>query len=66
MKWFRQRNGWTQEETAERLEIATRLLQGVESGTMNLTLVTIARLCAGFGVDAQDLFAPVAPSKSRR
>ena len=50
--------GWTQEEAAHHCGMPVRLLQGIEAGTNNVTLVTLARLVEGFSVDAQKLLAP--------
>ena len=47
---------WTQEEAAHRSEMATPLFQRIEAGATNTTLVTLARLCAGFGVEPDRLF----------
>lgn len=49
--------GWTQEQAAEQCEIAPRMLQAIEAGDANITLVTIARLTVGLDVDASKLFA---------
>jgi transcriptional regulator with XRE-family HTH domain len=56
---LRTAKGWTQEECAHTCEMPVRLLQGVEGGSDNVTLVTLSRLVAGFGVDVQELLAPV-------
>ena len=50
--------GWTQEDAAHFCDMPLRLLQGVEGGTDNVTLVTLARLVEGFEVDAQELLSP--------
>lgn len=47
---------WTQEYAAEQCELAPRMFQAIEAGDVNATLVTLARLAAGFGVDATQLF----------
>ncbi len=50
---------WTQEEAARRCDMATRVLQRCEaigSDAGNTTVVTLARLCAGFDVDVTELF----------
>jgi transcriptional regulator with XRE-family HTH domain len=41
---LRKARGWTQEQAAEHCEIAPRMLQAIEAGDVNATLVTLARL----------------------
>ncbi|MFZ5786785.1 MAG: helix-turn-helix domain-containing protein [Acidobacteriota bacterium] len=55
---LRAARGWTQEDAAHACDMPLRLYQGVEGGKDNVTLVTLARLVEGFGVDVQDLLAP--------
>src|SRR5712671_5069084 len=54
---LRERMGWTQEECRHRAKMAPQLLQRVELGRTNTTLTTLARLCAGLGVDPRRLLA---------
>ena len=53
---LREENGWTQEEAAAACEMSTRLIQRCEAGVSNLTLATLARICDGFGIKAEELF----------
>ena len=61
----RERHGWAQEQAADRVDMATRMVQGIEAGAMNVTLVTLARLCEGLGVDVRDLFEDTPPAPKR-
>lgn len=55
----------TQEEAAHRAGVTTRVFQRIENASGNTTLVTIARLCDGLGIDVSVLFAP-GPTGGRR
>lgn len=65
LRRVRDRGGWTQEETAHRVGLSTRVLQRIESAETNVTLVTLARLCAGLDVDVAVLLGP-GPTGGRR
>jgi transcriptional regulator with XRE-family HTH domain len=49
--------GWTQEDAAERLNIALRHYKRLEAGA-NITVLTAARVAIAFGVAVADLFVP--------
>jgi transcriptional regulator with XRE-family HTH domain len=66
LRQLREKAGWTQEEAADRCEMASRLLQRVEAGDVNVTLTTLSRLCQGFGVDVSMLFAEGPRRATRR
>ncbi len=51
----RRTRGWTQQELAERLDIATRNLQRIEGGRQNLTLETIERIAEQLDLSATAL-----------
>lgn len=53
---LRAARGWSQEEAAHRADMFPRHYQKVEEGTVNLTLATLERLSAAFGVDVAALF----------
>jgi transcriptional regulator with XRE-family HTH domain len=48
----REPRGLTQQEAADLAEIGLQLRRSIESAKSNLTLVTVARVCAGLEVDA--------------
>ena len=49
--------GWTQEQAGEHCGMFMQQYQRTESGSVNLTFTTLARISEGFGVDVADLFA---------
>jgi transcriptional regulator with XRE-family HTH domain len=53
---LRSARGWTQEEAAEAASLNPRHYQKIEEGSVNLTLNTLERLSAAFGVDVRELF----------
>jgi transcriptional regulator with XRE-family HTH domain len=52
----RTRLRWSQERAAEEAGLNPRHLQKIEAGSVNVTLRTVARLSAAFGVDAKRFF----------
>ena len=54
----RLRKGLTQEELAERSEIATRNLQKIEAGEINILLTTAFRIQLGLRCSWKRLMAP--------
>jgi transcriptional regulator with XRE-family HTH domain len=55
---LRKRAGWSQEECAENLGIATAYLSRIERAIVNVTLRNLAKIAEGFRVDVSDLLRP--------
>lgn len=53
---LREKAGWTQEQAADAMEIATRHYQKIEAGDVNVTVATLVRVAKAFGVDVKALF----------
>ena len=53
---LRQKNGWTQADTAERVDGDLRWYQRLESGKHVLSLETLTRLTQVFRVDVSEFF----------
>jgi transcriptional regulator with XRE-family HTH domain len=53
---LRQRRGWTLEHAAEQMSVDLKHLQKIESGQVNITLVTLVRLADGLGEQIASLF----------
>ncbi len=60
IKALRQAREWTQEDAAHECGLTVRVWQRVERQEANVSLVTLARLVDGLGVDAATLFAAAA------
>ena len=52
---LRNRLGWTQEECAANLDMATAYLSRVERARVNVTLKNIVKMATGFKVDVTEL-----------
>lgn len=57
IKRLRQNRGFTQEQLAERVDIATRTLCGIENGENFLTAETLEKLFEVLNVTSSELFA---------
>lgn len=66
MREVRRERGWTQEQAAERLQLDVRELRRVESGRVNMTVASLARLARGLGTTVRALFDPPANRSPRR
>ena len=55
---LRAERGWSQEECADSLEIATAYLSRLERGVVNPTLRNLIKVASGFGLDVAELLQP--------
>jgi transcriptional regulator with XRE-family HTH domain len=62
---IREREGYTQEELAERSGVETRVIQRVEAGTRDTSFRTLERVATGLAVDLAELVAPIDPPAKR-
>ena len=66
LRRLREEHGWTLEQTAQRCDLDLKHLQKIESGQLNVTLVTLVRLAVGFREPMATLFTDVAAPKVKR
>lgn len=57
LRRLREANEWSQERAGEACAMSSQHYQQIESGQTNITLVVLARLADGFGVDSTELIA---------
>ena len=57
IKKLRQKRGFTQEQLAEKIDIATRTLGGIENGENFLTADTLEKVLMVLDVSSSELFA---------
>ena len=59
---LRKARGWTLYEASDAMDIDLKHLQRLETGSLNVTLVTLVRVAEGLGVQLNELFSftPVA------
>ncbi len=55
---LRRHKGWSQEECAGNLDVATAYLSRIERGLVNVTLKNLVKIALGFGIDVSELLAP--------
>lgn len=55
---LRQAKKWTLEQAAEASDVDLKHWQKIESGKINVTLVTLVRMAEGFGEPVASLFRP--------
>jgi putative transcriptional regulator len=53
---FRTRNGWTQQELADRMEVSRQTIISLESGRYNPSILLAFRLARLFNLQIEDLF----------
>jgi transcriptional regulator with XRE-family HTH domain len=63
---IRKRRGYTQEQLAERAALDLKFLQKVETGTSNISIVTLWRVTEALGVDATKLMQAAHLPKAKR
>lgn len=57
IKRLRQKRGFTQEQLAEKIQIAPRTLSGIENGENFMTAETLEKVFSALGVTGTELFA---------
>jgi putative transcriptional regulator len=53
---FRNRNGWTQQELADRVEVSRQTIISLENGRYNPSILLAFRLARLFSLHIEDLF----------
>jgi putative transcriptional regulator len=53
---FRTRNGWTQQELADRVDVSRQTIISLENGRYNPSILLAFRLARLFGLLIEDLF----------
>lgn len=53
---FRQRNGWTQQELADRVDVSRQTIISLENGRYNPSILLAFRLARLFEVQIEELF----------
>ncbi len=55
---LRTRRGWTQEECADHMDLATAYLSRVERCLVNVTLRNLVKIASAFDMDVYELLKP--------
>lgn len=66
LRRLREEHGWTLEQTAERCDLDLKHLQKIESGQLNVTLVTLVRLAIGLRQPMSALFSDAPKPRKRK
>ena len=56
LRQLRRARGWTQQDVAERAELDSKFIGGVERAERNITLETLEKIAAGFDLEVYELF----------
>jgi transcriptional regulator with XRE-family HTH domain len=57
---LRTARSWSQDEAAHRCEMSSQqTYQQIEAAKVNVTMFTLVRLAAGFGIEVRDLLQPL-------
>jgi transcriptional regulator with XRE-family HTH domain len=62
---LRQARGWTQDQLAEKAQLATRYLQRIERGQVNMSVVVLVQLARALSVPASRLLRPARLTPAR-
>lgn len=63
---LREAEDWTLEKMAERCDLDLKHLQKIESGQLNVTLVTLVRIASGLRQPMHTLFEPPETAQKKR
>lgn len=64
LRAHRKARGWTLDQAAEKASMEYQHIQKIESGQLNVTLITLVRLSEAFGVRVLELFTEPAPPEA--
>jgi transcriptional regulator with XRE-family HTH domain len=56
IRLYRKLNGFTQENLAEKAELAPSYVSDVERGRVNISVDAVQRIAKAFGINLRDLF----------
>ena len=63
LRALREDQALTLEQASERMHVAPKHLQKIETGQLNVTLVTLVRIADGLGTSVRNLFPLPSPTK---
>jgi transcriptional regulator with XRE-family HTH domain len=65
IKYYRDQNGWSQAELAERASLNRTYLAGIERGQRNPSIRSVIKLANAFRVPISVLFEPIPRTQQR-